>query len=117
MGGDTFAGRLRELREAAGLTQQQLAERAGMQTNTIARLERAEREPAWKTAIALAQALGVSCEDFLQEPADRPPQGRGRPPKAAEAEKVAAPPRTRGRPRKDSAGPSGDKARRPRKKA
>ncbi len=83
MKAEWFAGRLRELREAAGLTQQQLALRASMAWRTITHLEGGDRKPSWETVLALCQALGVSPEAFLQEPADRPPPGRGRPRKNA----------------------------------
>jgi transcriptional regulator with XRE-family HTH domain len=76
-----FAGRLRELREAAGLTQGELARQANSKVNTIARLERGERKPTWETVVALAAALGVPTDTFLKPPAKRPPAGPGRPPK------------------------------------
>jgi transcriptional regulator with XRE-family HTH domain len=59
-----FGPRLKQLREGAGLTQAQLAERAGLHPQGIVKLERNEREPAWGTVLALADALGVSCDDF-----------------------------------------------------
>jgi hypothetical protein len=52
----------------------------------VAKLEQGIREPTWETAVALAQALGVSCEAFLQEPAARPPSPTKKR-KAAGAEK------------------------------
>jgi transcriptional regulator with XRE-family HTH domain len=74
-----FAGRLRELREAAGLSREQLAERSGLKVGGIRDIEQARRSPAWETVVALCQALGVRCDAFLQPPADRPPPGPGRP--------------------------------------
>jgi transcriptional regulator with XRE-family HTH domain len=93
-----FAGRLRELREAAGLTQQQLAERAGMAWRTVTHLEGGDRKPTWETVLALCQALAVDCGEFAKEPAAQPEPRRGRPRKAAPTE--PAPKRPRGRPRK-----------------
>jgi transcriptional regulator with XRE-family HTH domain len=61
-----FGVRLRELREAAGLTQAQLAERAGLHPQGVVKLERGEREPAWSTLLALADALGVSVSAFAK---------------------------------------------------
>jgi transcriptional regulator with XRE-family HTH domain len=97
-----FGQRLRELRERAGLTQGQLAERAGMHRQGIAKLELGEREPLWSTVQALAEALGVSFEQLAEKRESPPPPARrGRPPKAKpEAE---APKRPRGRPRKAEA--------------
>ena len=70
-----FAGRLRELREGAGLTQQQLAEAAGLTREGIAQLETGRRTPVWKSVVMLARALGVTCDAFTQPPTDREPPG------------------------------------------
>lgn len=74
-----FGPRLRELREAAGLTQSQLAEKAGLHPQGVVKLEREEREPTWATVLALADAMGVPLETFRQVPAERPPARLGRP--------------------------------------
>ena len=42
--GEAFGARLRRLREAAGLTQEELAERAGLAAKAISALERGERQ-------------------------------------------------------------------------
>jgi transcriptional regulator with XRE-family HTH domain len=80
-----FGPRLKELREAAGLTQSQLAERAGLHRQGIVKLERGEREPAWGTVLALMDALGVSCQAFLEEPGPQPEAKPGRPRKVGGA--------------------------------
>lgn len=66
----SFARRLRELRTAAGLTQQQLADVAGITQATLSRLEAGTQAPGWDTVQAVAAALGVSTEAFRdsQEP-------------------------------------------------
>src|SRR5947209_2365356 len=87
----TFAPRLKELRERAGLTQKELAERAGLTKDGIAHLEQGRREPGWATVLALANALGVSCQAFAEEPAPRSGSGRGRPRKAAPPEQQGEP--------------------------
>jgi transcriptional regulator with XRE-family HTH domain len=88
-----FAGRLRELRKAAGLTQGELAERAGMHRHGITKLELGERQhPSWDTVQALARALGVSTEAFVVK--EKPAAPRGRPRKVAE---TAPAPRRRGK--------------------
>jgi transcriptional regulator with XRE-family HTH domain len=79
MSAEWFAVRLRELRTEAGLTQGQLAERAGVQRDAVARWERGTREPSWSNEIALADALAVSTEAFRQEPKPAPAPPRGRP--------------------------------------
>jgi transcriptional regulator with XRE-family HTH domain len=94
-----FGRRLRELREAAALTQAQLADRAGMHPQAVVKLERGEREPSWASAVALAEALGVDCRAFLEAPSGPPPEPRrGRPRKERAA--GPAPKRPRGRPPK-----------------
>ncbi|MGY1773998.1 ATP-binding protein [Blastococcus sp. SYSU D00813] len=55
-----FAERLRRLREAAALTQEELAERAGLTAKAVGALERGERRrPYPHTVRALADALGL----------------------------------------------------------
>ena len=51
--------RLKALRIEQALTQEELANIAGVATNTVARLERNEGAPRMPTARQLAQALGV----------------------------------------------------------
>jgi DNA-binding XRE family transcriptional regulator len=80
-----FAGRLRELRQQAGLTQQQLADNAKMTRDGIAQIETGKNSPSWETVVVLCQALGVDCTEFTKEPTDKKKPGPGRPPKADEA--------------------------------
>jgi len=101
MKAEWFAGRLRELREAKGLSREQLADKAGMKVGGIRDLEQGLHVPSWKTVLSLCAALDVSCEAFNQEPADRPAATVGRPRKpVADDASAAAPKRPRGRPRK-----------------
>jgi transcriptional regulator with XRE-family HTH domain len=100
MSAEHFAGRLRELREAAGMSQKALADRVGLTVRHVSRLETGAQKPSWEAAVAVAEALGVCCLAFLEEPSARPAAGRGRPPKAEPAEEKAK--RPRGRPRKQA---------------
>ena len=60
----TFGARLRQLREAAGLTQEELAGRARLTRNAISALERGERKrPYPHTVRSLADALGLTEEE------------------------------------------------------
>jgi transcriptional regulator with XRE-family HTH domain len=63
---DTFARNLRRAREQAGLSQEALAERAGMHRNAVALLETGKREPRLSTIVRLAKALGVKTSDLLK---------------------------------------------------
>ncbi len=60
----SFGDLLRRFREQAGLTQEQLAEKAGLTAKAIGALERRERRrPYPHTVLALATALGLSDAD------------------------------------------------------
>src|SRR5262245_50609758 len=79
-----FGQRLKELREQTGLTQQGLAEKAGLSQRAVSHWEQGLREPSWSMVLALCSALGVDCTTFTVVPAGKPgPRLRGRPPKGA----------------------------------
>lgn len=60
----SFGERLRRLRESAGLTQEQLAERAGLTAKAVSLLERGQRtRPYPHTVTSLADALGVDADE------------------------------------------------------
>jgi transcriptional regulator with XRE-family HTH domain len=80
-----FHARLKELREAAGLTQGELAERADMSKGGIANLEQDRTEPAWGTVQKLAKALGVDCTAFTEPAESEKTRSRGRPRKSERA--------------------------------
>lgn len=63
---DTFARNLRRAREKAGLSQEALADKAGMHRNAIALLEAGKREPRLSTIARLAKALGIPTRDLLK---------------------------------------------------
>jgi transcriptional regulator with XRE-family HTH domain len=96
-----LGNRIRELRDGAELSREQLAAAAGVSLRAVVQWELGEREPGWFNVLALADALGVDCTAFLQEPGERPPPTPGRPKKAdaTDKEKSAAPTR-RSRPRR-----------------
>jgi transcriptional regulator with XRE-family HTH domain len=59
-----FASRLRELREAALLTQGELAHRSGIAKTTISSYEQGRRKPEHATVEKLANAIGVEMSEF-----------------------------------------------------
>ena len=73
--------RLRQLRTAAKLTQQDLAVKAGLTTSAVAQLEAGKiKDPRMSTLLALAKALGVSVDGLVAEDeggADEPPASKG----------------------------------------
>jgi transcriptional regulator with XRE-family HTH domain len=64
-----LAMRLRVLRAERGLSLMEAAERAGIQRQTLALLERGERHPHDPTLAKIAKGYGVPIEDLLEEPA------------------------------------------------
>lgn len=58
---------IRARRRATGLTQEALAERAGLSQKHVARMERAERVPTVHAVLLVARALGVSASDLVRE--------------------------------------------------
>ncbi len=58
---------LKRLRTLNALTQAQLAERAGLTTAAVARIERDENEPRMTTLRKLADALGVEPRELIAD--------------------------------------------------
>ena len=54
------------LRRAAGLTQEQLAERTGLSQQYLSGLERGSRNPTVVTLYEISQALGVSHVELVE---------------------------------------------------
>lgn len=51
---------IKGLREAQGLTQEELATQADTTVGTVSRMEAAKSAPAWATVMQIINALGVS---------------------------------------------------------
>jgi len=79
--------RVRELRERQKISQQQLAERADLDTTYVSGIERGRRNPGLNTLARLAKALRVSLPVLVTDlrPHVRPKVRRGRPPKYPES--------------------------------
>jgi predicted ATPase/DNA-binding XRE family transcriptional regulator len=78
---ETFGARLRKHREAAGLTQEELAEKARLSVNAVGQLERGERKrPYPHTVRSLAGALGLSEQEGSALLASSPRRGASTPP-------------------------------------
>jgi quercetin dioxygenase-like cupin family protein/DNA-binding XRE family transcriptional regulator len=63
----SIAESLREERTRAGLTLEQLAQRADLSTAHLSRLESGDRQPSVAALISLSRALGVSMSTLLGE--------------------------------------------------
>jgi transcriptional regulator with XRE-family HTH domain len=71
--------KLRELREAANLTQMELAVKAGLSTSVISQIEQGTNtDPRMNTLKAVAQALGVSLDTLTEIHVPAQPRKRRR---------------------------------------
>lgn len=59
------AARLRKARLAKGMTQAEVAKKAGISENHYAQIERAEKNPSVSTFKGIIDAMGVSSADIL----------------------------------------------------
>jgi transcriptional regulator with XRE-family HTH domain len=80
-----FKDELRRLREASGLTQEALAQKAGTSIGNVRNYEQGLRLPSFPIVVKLASALGVTCatfaacEDVTDEPEAKPAKkGKGK---------------------------------------
>ena len=62
---DGLGARLRELRRARALTQEELAEKAGVSPSTIVDIERGKHEPQIRTLRKLAKALETTPDKLV----------------------------------------------------
>ncbi len=76
---DRVRRRLRDLRSEQGLTLQQVAERAHLDTSTLSRLEAGKRRLTLEHLPVLADALGVTTDDLLGGAHQPDPRVRGKP--------------------------------------
>jgi len=63
--GKQLGKRIKQIRKAAELTQERLAEKTGLSVEYISRLERGMSQPSFKTFEALAKVLNVNAKDFF----------------------------------------------------
>lgn len=57
---------VRQLREKRGLTQERLAQDAGLTTGTVSLVERGRSNPSWGTVRAIADGLGVTMGELAK---------------------------------------------------
>jgi transcriptional regulator with XRE-family HTH domain len=62
-----FARVLRREREAKGLTQERLAQKAGVARQYVGMIERGERTPTFDVGYGLAKALGVTLSALVRD--------------------------------------------------
>jgi transcriptional regulator with XRE-family HTH domain len=97
---DWYGPRLRELREGAGLSQDELGKRVSLAGSQINKLETNVSQPLLATALAIAAALNRPIADFVPSgvtvdvfpPTPKRPRGRPRKQSAAEPGQVEAEP-------------------------
>jgi DNA-binding XRE family transcriptional regulator len=64
-GRQSLGKRVRTIREAAGMTQSDLAAKAGIGRVTQVRIENGDQSPRYDTLVAIARALGRPVADFM----------------------------------------------------
>jgi DNA-binding XRE family transcriptional regulator len=75
---EPFAARLKKLREQAKLTQEQLAEKSGLDVGTVRQLEQGTRtNPLWQTVCALGRGLEKDIIVFVGTDSWQPPDSIG----------------------------------------
>lgn len=57
---------IREKREALGLTQIEVAEKAGLDRNYIGMVERGERNPSYLSLIKIAKGLNMNVDQLIK---------------------------------------------------
>lgn len=57
---------VRQLREKRGITQERLAQDAGLTTGTVSLVERGRSNPSWGTVKAIAGGLGASVAELAK---------------------------------------------------
>lgn len=62
-----LSDRLRQLRRAQGLSLRALSERSGVSQGMLSEIERGSKNPTVKLAYQIAQALGISISDLLEQ--------------------------------------------------
>jgi transcriptional regulator with XRE-family HTH domain len=95
----TFAERLRELRQAADLTQEGLAEASGVPLPSVRGYEQGQREPYWHAYNKLLKALGVSADAFADCVSKDGDKGLAK--TGPKRQRPALPRRPRGRPKRE----------------
>lgn len=65
---------IRELRGKSGLSQEELAHRAGVTTGTFSVIERGRSNPTWGTVKSIARALGVPLAELAAQAEKREPE-------------------------------------------
>jgi transcriptional regulator with XRE-family HTH domain len=63
----TFGIRIRELRQAKGISQEALADKAGLDRTYISSIERGKRNVSLENIERLAKALKISVRDFFKD--------------------------------------------------
>ena len=88
-----LSARIKALREASGLSQQEVAERGDLSVSLVAKLEQGKKaDPRASTLLALARSLGVTPGTLLD---DLLPAKKLEPEPPAEEPKAEAPAKTR----------------------
>jgi transcriptional regulator with XRE-family HTH domain len=73
---ETLAMRLKRLRKAANLSQQELATRSGLSVSIVSQIEQGrEANPRLSTLLAITGVLGIGLDDLVPRPKAKPDRG------------------------------------------
>ncbi|NBB78152.1 MAG: helix-turn-helix domain-containing protein [Verrucomicrobia bacterium] len=72
--GQAFGSVLKAKRQAAGLTQEELAFQANLHTTSVSFFERGLRQPTLHTVFVLSKVLRMRASDLVGEVEDRGPE-------------------------------------------
>jgi transcriptional regulator with XRE-family HTH domain len=61
-----LAANVRAARERSGLSQEAVAQRAGLALSDVGRIERRERDPGVRVLVRLARGLGVTAAELFE---------------------------------------------------
>ena len=64
---EALGRRIRSQRKLLGMTQEELAEKAGVSCSFIGHIERGTRKLSLETLVRLSDAMNISCDALLQD--------------------------------------------------
>jgi transcriptional regulator with XRE-family HTH domain len=64
---EKFGAAVRRLREQAGISQEELADRCGLHRTYVGSVERGERNVSLDNVVRLAKALSVSASELMED--------------------------------------------------
>jgi transcriptional regulator with XRE-family HTH domain len=86
-----LGNKVREARSRLGLSQRQLAERAGLSPGMLCLIERGETNPSVQSLLGLAEALGLSLASFFDDQPEQATTGEDTPGSSSSRRRMVLP--------------------------